>query len=108
MTFSAAGSWFAIPKPWLYAGILVFATMGTIAAKPSVVELTMLSTLGTDHDGPPLADLAICADALKLLRYLSEAEPKHRMLEQALWTAALVRYFRCFFGGPTRLCACRT
>ena len=29
----------AIPQPWLYAGILVFATMGTIAAKPSVVEL---------------------------------------------------------------------
>jgi putative tricarboxylic transport membrane protein len=36
----------AIPQPWLYAGILVFATMGTIAAKPSVVELTMLSGFG--------------------------------------------------------------
>jgi putative tricarboxylic transport membrane protein len=36
----------AIPQPWLYAGILVFATMGTIAAKPSVVELTMLSVFG--------------------------------------------------------------
>ena len=35
----------AIPQPWLYAGILVFATMGTIAAKPSVVELTMLARL---------------------------------------------------------------
>ncbi|MEI8152247.1 MAG: tripartite tricarboxylate transporter permease [Hyphomicrobiales bacterium] len=33
----------AIPQPWLYAGILVFATMGTIAAKPSVVELSMLA-----------------------------------------------------------------
>ena len=33
----------SIPQPWLYAGILVFAaTMGTIAAKPSVVELSML------------------------------------------------------------------
>ena len=29
----------AIPQPWLYAGILVFATMGTIAANPSPVEL---------------------------------------------------------------------
>ena len=29
----------SIPQHWLYAGILVFATMGTIAAKPSVVEL---------------------------------------------------------------------
>jgi len=36
----------AIPQPWLYAGILVFATMGTIAAKPSVVELTMLTGFG--------------------------------------------------------------
>jgi putative tricarboxylic transport membrane protein len=36
----------AIPQPWLYAGILVFATMGTIAAKPSVVELLMLSAFG--------------------------------------------------------------
>ena len=36
----------AIPQPWLYAGILVFATMGTIAAKPSVVELSMLVAFG--------------------------------------------------------------
>jgi putative tricarboxylic transport membrane protein len=36
----------AIPTPWLYAGILVFATMGTIAAKPSVVELSMLVAFG--------------------------------------------------------------
>jgi len=36
----------AIPQPWLYAGILVFATMGTIAAKPSVVELSMLTVFG--------------------------------------------------------------
>ena len=36
----------AIPTPWLYAGILVFATMGTIAAKPSVIELSMLAGFG--------------------------------------------------------------
>jgi putative tricarboxylic transport membrane protein len=36
----------AIPRPWLYAGIVVFATMGTIAAKPSVVELSMLAAFG--------------------------------------------------------------
>jgi putative tricarboxylic transport membrane protein len=36
----------AIPQPWLYAGILVFATMGTIAAKPSVVELLLLAGFG--------------------------------------------------------------
>ena len=36
----------AIPQPWLYAGIIVFATVGTLAAKPSVVELTMLAAFG--------------------------------------------------------------
>lgn len=35
-----------IPQPWLYGGILVFAAMGTLAAKPSVVELTMLAGFG--------------------------------------------------------------
>jgi putative tricarboxylic transport membrane protein len=36
----------AIPQPWLYAGILVFAVTGTVAAKPSVVELSMLTIFG--------------------------------------------------------------
>ena len=35
-----------IPKPWLYAGILLFATLGTIGANPSVVELGMLLLFG--------------------------------------------------------------
>jgi putative tricarboxylic transport membrane protein len=35
-----------IPQAWLYAGILVFASMGTIAANPSVVELGMLVLFG--------------------------------------------------------------
>ena len=35
-----------IPLPWLYAGILVFASMGTIAANPSVVELLLLVAFG--------------------------------------------------------------
>ena len=35
-----------IPQPWLYGGIMVFATMGTIAANPSVVELIMLMVFG--------------------------------------------------------------
>ncbi len=36
----------AIPQPWLYAGILVFAAMGTMAANPSPVELMMLLIFG--------------------------------------------------------------
>ncbi|MGF9562066.1 tripartite tricarboxylate transporter permease [Neorhizobium sp. JUb45] len=35
-----------IPKPWLYAGILMFATLGTIGANPSVFELGMLLAFG--------------------------------------------------------------
>ncbi len=35
-----------IPKPWLYAGIMVFATLGTIGANPSPVELAMLLIFG--------------------------------------------------------------
>jgi putative tricarboxylic transport membrane protein len=35
-----------IPKPWLYAGILLFATLGTIGMNPSPVELAMLLTFG--------------------------------------------------------------
>jgi len=36
----------AIPRPFLYAGILVFATLGTLGANPSPVELSMLFGLG--------------------------------------------------------------
>jgi putative tricarboxylic transport membrane protein len=35
-----------IPRPWLYAGILVFATLGTIGANPSVFELGILLAMG--------------------------------------------------------------
>lgn len=35
-----------IPRPWLYAGILLFATLGTIGLNPSPVELSMLLTFG--------------------------------------------------------------
>jgi putative tricarboxylic transport membrane protein len=36
----------AIPRPWLYGGILVFATLGTLGANPSQFELGMLTVLG--------------------------------------------------------------
>jgi putative tricarboxylic transport membrane protein len=36
----------SIPRPWLYAGILLFATLGTIGANPSVFELGMLLAFG--------------------------------------------------------------
>ena len=36
----------SIPRPWLYGGILTFATLGTIGANPSLVELGMLLLFG--------------------------------------------------------------
>jgi putative tricarboxylic transport membrane protein len=36
----------SVSQPWLYAGILVFAVMGTLAANPSTVELGMLVAFG--------------------------------------------------------------
>lgn len=36
----------SIPRPWLYAGILLFATLGTIGVNPSPVELGMLTLFG--------------------------------------------------------------
>ena len=36
----------SIPRPWLYGGILTFATLGTIGANPSRVELGMLLVFG--------------------------------------------------------------
>ncbi len=36
----------SIPRPWLYAGILMFATLGTIGVNPSPVELGMLILFG--------------------------------------------------------------
>lgn len=36
----------SIPKPWLYGGIMLFATLGTIGVNPSPVELGMLIMFG--------------------------------------------------------------
>ena len=36
----------SIPRAWLYAGILLFATLGTLGANPSLVELGMLLVFG--------------------------------------------------------------
>jgi len=54
----------AIPRPWLYAGILTFSTLGTIGANPSQVELAMLLAFGLlgyglRHFGYPIAPVVI-------------------------------------------------
>ena len=48
----------AIPKPWLYAGILTFATLGTIGANPSPFELGMLLALRHPRLRPPALPLS--------------------------------------------------
>ena len=44
-----AGVWvklLKIPRPWLYAGILIFATMGTYTLNNNVVDLMILWVIG--------------------------------------------------------------
>lgn len=36
----------AIPQPWLYAGVLVFAVVGLLAVRPSPVDLALLGGFG--------------------------------------------------------------
>jgi len=53
-----------IPTPWLYAGILMFAAMGSIATKGSVAELLMLITFGVmgflmRRHGYPVAPMVV-------------------------------------------------
>ena len=54
----------AIKRPWLYAGILIFAVTGTVAAKPSPVELGMLAIFGLmgyfmRRQGYPIAPVVV-------------------------------------------------
>ena len=35
-----------VPRPWLYAGILMFATLGTLGSNPSAFELQVLLVVG--------------------------------------------------------------
>lgn len=49
LTLPMIGLWIrllTIPRPWLYGGILVFATLGCIGVNPSPVELGMLGLFG--------------------------------------------------------------
>ena len=64
-----AGVWvklLAIPRPWLYAGILVFATMGAYTLNNNVVDLVILwviGILGLRHAGARRAGRARASSA---------------------------------------------
>ena len=56
-----------ISKPWLYAGILLFATLGTIGANPSLVELGMLLVFGLLGYGLRVFDFPIAPVVVGLI-----------------------------------------
>jgi putative tricarboxylic transport membrane protein len=57
-----AGVWvklLAIPRPWLYGGILVFATLGAYTLNNSVVDLVLLWILGLVGFGMRVLDVPV-------------------------------------------------
>jgi putative tricarboxylic transport membrane protein len=88
----------AIPQPWLYAGILVFATVGTIAAKPSVIDIATLVAFGLlgflmrryDYPvAPVIVGLILGPEAEKRLRNALQIDPDPLQLLQSPIAATL-------------------
>ncbi|CAM5564293.1 hypothetical protein MAUB1S_09465 [Mycolicibacterium aubagnense] len=93
-----------IPTPWLYAGILMFATLGTIGANPSTFELGMLLAFGLLGYGlrrfhypiaPVVVGLILGPLAEQQLRRavaISQGDPSvlfHSWIAVGLWVLAL-------------------
>ena len=57
----------SIPRPWLYAGILLFATLGTLASNPSPAQLAMLLAFGLMGYGLRLYDYPIAPVVVGLI-----------------------------------------
>jgi putative tricarboxylic transport membrane protein len=93
-----------IPRPWLYAGILVFATLGTIGANPSTFELGMLLVFGLvgygmRRFGYPIAPVVVglilgplAEQQLRRALSISQGDPMtlfHSWIAIVLWVLAL-------------------
>jgi putative tricarboxylic transport membrane protein len=93
-----------IPKHWLYAGILVFATLGTIGANPSVFELGILLACGLlgyglRRFGYPIAPVVIglilgpmAEQQLRRAMAISQGDVTvlfHSWIAISLWTLAI-------------------
>ena len=93
-----------IPKHWLYAGILVFATLGTIGANPSVFELGILLACGLlgyglRRFGYPIAPVVIglilgpmAEQQLRRALAISQGDVTvlfHSWISIGLWTLAI-------------------
>ena len=77
-----------IPRPWLYAGILLFATLGTIGVNPSPVELSMLLLFGFMGYGLRLYGYPIAPVVVGLiLGPMAEAQLRRALaISQGDWT----------------------
>jgi putative tricarboxylic transport membrane protein len=77
-----------IPRPWLYAGILMFATLGTIGVNPSPVELSMLLLFGFLGYGLRLYGYPIAPVVVGLiLGPMAEAQLRRALsISQGDWT----------------------
>jgi putative tricarboxylic transport membrane protein len=65
-----AGVWvklLLIPRPWLYAGILVFATLGTYTLNNNVVDLVILWVIGFLGFGMRVLDIPIAPCVVGLI-----------------------------------------
>ena len=65
-----AGVWvklLAIPKPWLYAGILVFATMGAYTLNNNLVDLVILWVIGMLGFGMRVLDVPVAPCVVGLI-----------------------------------------
>ena len=65
-----AGVWvklLAIPRPWLYAGILVFATLGAYTLNNNVVDLVILWVIGLLGFGMRVLDVPVAPCVVGLI-----------------------------------------
>jgi len=98
----------AVPRPWLYAGILVFATLGTLGANPSLTELGMLLVFGLlgfalRLFGYPIAPVVVglilgplSEQQLRRALSISQGDPSilvHSWLAMALYAVAAAALF---------------
>ncbi|MGQ9369662.1 tripartite tricarboxylate transporter permease [Azospirillum sp. ST 5-10] len=86
-----AGLWvrvLAVPRPWLYAGILVFATLGTYTLNNSVVDLVILYLIGVLGFAMRLYDVPVAPVIIGLiLGPLAEQQFRRTLaISQGDWT----------------------
>jgi len=96
----------SIPRPWLYGGILVFATLGTIRVNPSPVELGMLFLFGLMGYGMRLYGYPVAPVVVGLiLGPMAEQQLRRALaIAQGDWTQLV---WRCCSSFPRCSCSCR-